>query len=169
MSALLPLLLLLLLLLLPVQSPKSVSSWVVACFEEAAAAAVATQAHTSPPQPQQAPPLPGQPCAALRRPLPTHTLLGLCDRRGAAVRQAIADAAAAAVAVCGGRLPLITRCYELDGSELVSGAVSPQEWLWGRWCADSEATRWLSAQEGQAGRSWRERLQRGDLPVQESM
>lgn len=85
------------------------------------------------------------------------------------MRQAIADAAAAAVAACGGRLPPITRRYELDGTELLSSAVPPQEWLWGIWCADSEVTRWLSAQEGRAARSWRERRQRGDLPVQEGM
>jgi hypothetical protein len=140
----------------------SVSSWVVDCFEAAAAAACAAHAKTPHHQQQQDIALPGQRCAALRRPLPLPTVLGVCDRQGAAVRQAIADVAADLVAACGGRLPVITRSYELEGFELMCEEVAPQVWLWVCWDGDTERTRRLPAHSGNARHE-------EDLMVLESM
>lgn len=147
-------------------------SWVHDCFEEAAAAAVRSQTCTqsrqqlSQQQQQQGSArLPGQPCLPIRRPLPLHTTLALCDRRGASLQQQLVDVAAAAVAACGGQLPLITRSYSLEGEELLSHEVAPREWLWAVWAQDTVATRVLRAHEGGARAADHE----GDLLVEERM
>jgi len=145
-------------------------SWVHDCFEEAAAAAVRSQACTQPQQQQEqqqqgSARRPGQPCLPLRRPLPLHTTLALCDRRGASLQQQLVDVAAAAVAACGGQLPLITRSYSLEGEELLSHEAAPREWLWAGWAQDTVATRVLRAHEGGARAADHE----GDLWVEECM
>jgi hypothetical protein len=91
-------------------------------------------------------------------------VLGLCDRQGSAVRQAIADAAADLVAACGGRLPVITRSFELEGFELMSEELAPQTWLWACWDGDTEQMRRLRAHGGS-----NPHYDEGDLMVLESM
>jgi hypothetical protein len=89
-------------------------------------------------------------------------VLELCDRQGAAVRQAIADAAADLVAACAGRLPVITCSYVLDGFELLCEEIAPQVWLWACWDDDTEQTLRLPAHSGRGRHE-------GDLRVLQSM
>lgn len=142
-------------------------SWVSDCFEEAASAAAAAQANSAPLQSQQQQQQPlqaggRQPCTALQRPLPLHTLLALCDRPGASLRQQLADLAAAAVAACGWRLPRITRSYTLEGEELMVQEVAPEEWLWARCSADSSTTRALPARDRGQQRQGQQEAARDD-------
>jgi hypothetical protein len=155
------------------QAAGTILSWVNICFEDAAAAAVQASDHSAQrdathqqqQQQQQHPPL-VQPCTPLRRPLPLHTLLALCDRRGAFLRRSLADVAAVAVEACGGCLPVITRTYDLDGAELLTETLGPEEWLWSSWCQDTQTRRKLRA--GEQGAS-EEEEEEGDLYVLESM
>lgn len=140
--------------LCPSQEQGSILAWVNDCFEEAAAEAAvqAAAARNAVQNQQQQQPQQQQPCTGMRRPLPLHTLLAVCDRRGAALRQQLADAAAGSVHACGGRLPLITRRYVLEGHELLSQQVAPREWLWAHWGADTHSSRVLRAREGRERR-----------------
>lgn len=163
------------------QAAGTILSWVNTCFEDAAAAAAEAFAHTAQndatqqqqqqraqteiqQKQRQLSPHVGR-CAPLRRPLPLHTLLSLCDRPGASLRQSLADVAAVAVEACGGCLPRITRTYELDGVELVADTLGPDEWLWSHCHRDTRAVRKLRA--GGGGASGAE--EGGDLEVLESM
>lgn len=78
------------------------------------------------------------------------------------MRQALADVAAGSVAACGGRLPLITRSFRLEGCELMAEEVPPAEWLWARWARDHTVRRCLPARED--GRD-----DEGDLSLQERL
>jgi hypothetical protein len=149
--------------LLLLQVPGSILAFVNTSFEAAAAAAVAAQVQSEAMSQQQQGSPARQHCTPLRRPLPLHTLLGLCDRRGAAVMQALWDLAASSVAACGGRLPLVTRSFRLQGCELLSEEVPPAEWLWKRWCSNHWRQRHLRAHD--EGRE----IDEGDVPVMQRM
>lgn len=76
-----------------------------------------------------------------------HTVLALCDRPGAVLRQQLVEAAAMCVTACQGKLPSIKRSYVLDDHQLMSEQVPPSEWLWTRWGADLQVQRVLRAHQ----------------------
>jgi hypothetical protein len=163
-----------------VQAQGSIKRWISGVFEQAATVHAGATHETAPHrQQQQLQALPphaahrqGVLCKPMRRPLPAATVVTLCDRRGAALRQQLTDAAAAVLSRCGGRLPLVRRRFLLpddpslidDGvpggaaavlgrgsgwCELLREDVPLSEWLWqAQPSSDHTAKRVLHAADG---------------------